>query len=341
MSIYLQLDELQNEALFKIKGIFSDKEEVKEQAYSVMSEFKNLLAVAKTLSKTDEDHLTYQIYVDKLADLKVRLREAQVRSRAAANTTIHKQRIDEYCQKEKSLEDAKEELFRGSNQGKNVSETGINKLSGQTQLLEKNKAITASLQATRQMMSTSIMHTELNIDTIDQQSKDLGQLNDKFSDFNDLLTRSRAIVQFIQKQDRSDKNRIYMSLGFLAAVCFWVIWRRILKLPVYFMLWSLLKVFRIFTWLLPAGLSELLIPPIGAEVSSSSMMRIGTTSASSSTSTTVLASAAVSSVTSVVSALVSSIDLENEYAMSIDESSEIETWEDIVSQATELVRDEL
>ena len=126
----------------------------------------------------------------------------------------------------------------------------------QSSILDKNKAITAALQTTRQMMATSIMHTELNIDLIEQQTKDMSRLNDKYTDFNELLSKLKAIVKFIQKQDRQDKNRIYMSVGFFFAVCAWVIWRRILKMPVKIFLWAVLRTFGLVNWVVLKGSGE-------------------------------------------------------------------------------------
>lgn len=337
MSIYNKLDVLQQKALSKIKDIINaidsyniedehnfdvHSQKLTHEAYSVISEYKNLLSLSK-----NTDSLAYHVYHDRLTDLKVKLREAQLTNSRATNELIQRQillkynRVSTGAEGTKTLEEQRDELFRGKSQ--KAAETS--KLSGQAQLLDKNKAITASLQTTRQMMSTSIMHTELNIDTIDQQSKDLSQLNDKFTDFNDLLNKSRAIVKFIQKQDRDDKNKIYLSLGFLAISCAWVIWRRILKMPVYFMLWSFFKIFRIFNWMIG--------PSAAITASQEAIIVASTTSTAALISATMATSMAVSELSKPELA-------DEELTVNIEDDSEIQTWEEIVSH-TLGIEDEL
>lgn len=342
--IYKKLDSLQFEALSKIRKIVSaldisvieeeysfevQRQNLAHEVFIAISEFKNLLETARVMEEEqDSPSVQYQVYCDKLLDLKLRLRQAQIQSTEAANEIIHRQRLAQFCADPITTNTKTEDEIRNELFGKRLA-TGVNSsLTAQNQLLNKNKSITASLQATRQMMSTSIMHTELNIDTIDQQLKDLSQLNDKFTDFNEVLNKSRAIVKFIQKQDRSDKNRIYMSLGFLALVSFWVVWRRILKVPVYFMLWSFFKIFRIFNWM------------VGSTATSNNMVDVSPIASvvvSATTTATSIASLAAASVLSVSTAMTSApesdgIVMDKEYTMDIEVDQVHLTWEEIVSE---------
>ena len=110
------------------------------------------------------------------------------------------------------------------------------------QIVSQNKQITKSLQASRQLLSAGILQSELNIDNIDQQTKDLYKLNEGFIQFNDLLNRSKKIVKFIEKQDKADRQRIYLSMGFFILCCSWVVYRRILRRPLKIFLWSFFKI---------------------------------------------------------------------------------------------------
>lgn len=116
------------------------------------------------------------------------------------------------------------------------------------QVLSQNKRITNLLQTTRAMLHSSVLQSELNIDSLKLQTSDLRRLNDDYSQFNDLLLNSKRIVKFIEKQDRSDKRRIYFSALFFILCCSWVIWKRVLKIPVKLLLWSILRTLRIFNW---------------------------------------------------------------------------------------------
>ena len=113
------------------------------------------------------------------------------------------------------------------------SELSINQ-----QIVQQNKQITKSLQTSRQLLSASILQSELNIENLDQQTKDLYKLNENFLQFNDLLNKSKQIVKFIEKQDKADRQRIYLSMGFFILCCCWVVYRRILRRPIKILLWS-------------------------------------------------------------------------------------------------------
>lgn len=199
-----------------------------------------------------------ELYGDKLMHMRNQLRQTQVQSYEAEEELAHKQRLERYGgleeeEKEKSVVELREKLF-GSRSQEQEKEKEDQEKTIEDQILEHNKSISTSLQSTRQLMTTSIIQTELNIDSLDQQTKDLSGLDNMLVTMNDTLKKSRNIVKFIEKQDRSDKNRIYMSMGFFLICCMWILWRRVLKVPVKILMWSLLKIFRICLWMFPGNI---------------------------------------------------------------------------------------
>lgn len=182
------------------------------------------------------------LYEAKVRHLKLKLKDTQLAAHKMENELIHTQRIEKYATEESTL-GTRDDLFAGRTRTQASDDRPV-----EDQVLTQNKNITSSLKLTKQLMTMSVMQTELNIDTVDQQSKDLTNLNDKLIDLGSVLTKSRQIVKFIEKQDKHDKRRIYASLGFLLLVSAWVIWRRVLKLPVKIMLWTLMKVFGVVSW---------------------------------------------------------------------------------------------
>lgn len=262
---FLEIDEIQDSVFDRIHQLCSlDSETLKDgesyedrrsalsrSANSLMSKIPDLcLVIDIELKQLNEEEAAESLLHDKLAlyienwrRLKLKLKQSLLEAHALEMDMIHKQRIAEYVKVEEK-EGTKEDLFAGRSQGKaEASEKSV-----QDQILTHNKNITSSLQLTKQLMSMSVMQTELNIDTIVQQSKDLGNLNDKLMDLEGVLTKSKEIVRFIERQDKRDKKRIYMSILFLLCCSAWVIWRRILKTPVRILLWTLFKFFGLFNW---------------------------------------------------------------------------------------------
>lgn len=254
------LDEIQFEIFNKIEGFIAlneldnrektdaDRFKIIAEATKLILKYYNYLQVFRANITTDKEKELCSLYESKLKYLKVRLREVQLFENNLENELIHRRRIEKYRPRSTTEQSLKKELFQGR------SLNGLEKASTETvedQILFQNKKITSSLQSTRHLLSSSILQTELNIDSLDQQSKDLGDLNNQLFKLSDILTKSSQVVKFIEKQDRNDKRRIYMSIYFFIACCSWVIWKRILRIPTKFFLWSLLRVFRIFNWLIP------------------------------------------------------------------------------------------
>ncbi|SGZ52631.1 CIC11C00000001112 [Sungouiella intermedia] len=187
-----------------------------------------------------------ELYKEKVSYLKLKLKESQLVAYSLESELTHKQRLEEYVKDANEVSsDMREELFAGrSHTQATDTEKPINE-----QILTQNQNITSSLKLTKQLMTMSVMQTELNIDGLDQQSKDLNKLNDKLVNLEGVLLKSKQIVKFIEKQDKRDKRRIYLSIGFLLICCAWVLWRRVLKMPVKILLWSLLKFFGVLNWI--------------------------------------------------------------------------------------------
>ena len=334
---FKRLDELQFAVFAKINEIIDDCDPTASQgeesielkrikstkdANGLIFKFRDMLKVIEiNISGGSDDQLSvkYQIYKEKLSNLRIKLRESQLQSYNSENELVHNQRIAKYSPvlKENLNEsDLRNDLFSGRS---TKEDSKVKNKTIQDQILSHNKSITSSLQSTRQLMSTSIVQTELNIDSVEQQTKDLSNLNDKFTDFESLLNKSKNIVRFIEKQDRKDKNNIYLSIGFLLLCSAWVIWRRLLKMPVKFFLWSLFKIFRIFNTIF---------------VTSSNKGDVDIYATVGAISSSLIASSILSSSTG-------TINLDEEFTMSIEPNGEHKTWEDIVSTATSRIVDEL
>lgn len=295
-------------------------------------------------NKQDETDVLLDIYQSKLASLKEKVRSVQLRTFELKNEKIHQERIQKYHLNDKHFglddETARERLFALRGKPKTPEET-IN-----DQILLHNKKITTSLQSTRQLMATSILQTELNVDALDQQTKDLKNLNEQYMSFNNLLSKSKDIVNFIEKQDKQDKRRIYMALTFFALCCIWVIWRRILRTPVRIFLWSILKTFRIVTWIF-GGSSKGKVDPLytASQLTSSlaNTLELASSSVSSidedSTITSILSTATSIILDAVFETDISSILLEA--ADIIPEIEHFSSMSTILIKSTERVYDEL
>lgn len=275
-NLFKQIDALQAQVLLKTRLISNSghatsevepveisREATAKSATVLIQKILDLVRVAELKilqlpEKSVSEHFlqeTLELYQAKIKHLRRKLKDSQLAAYSEENTSVHEQRLREYCPEktgndsdsERSV-NARQALFAGKStkkEGQNGNDK--NKSIGQ-QILTQNKNITSSLQHSKQLMTMSVMQTELNIDTLDQQSKDLTQLNEKLIDMEAVLGKSKQIVKFIERQDKQDKRRIYAAIGFLLFCSAWVLWRRVLKMPVKILLWTLFKMFGIFNW---------------------------------------------------------------------------------------------
>lgn len=237
----------------ELTSIELKKETLTKQAHSSISQMSDLLSVLELLilqcaPRSAEENLLWEMLsIHKLTvqHLKDKLKDSQIAAYEQQSKQVHAQILEEYVNKWRAEEgDTRDQLFAG----RSAQPTGEKEKPIEEQVLNKNESITNNLKLTHQLMQMSVAQTELNIDTIGQQTKDLSTLNDKLVDLESLLNKSRQIVKFIEKQDKHDKRRIYLSIGFLLTCFAWVIWHRILKLPTKILLWTLLRAFGVVTW---------------------------------------------------------------------------------------------
>lgn len=112
------------------------------------------------------------------------------------------------------------------------------------QLLNKTQQLTNSLIKSNTLLQSSILQSDLNLDDLKQQTQSLNQIQDKYSQLEIIFNKTNSLVKSLETASNQEKRDVYISLGFLALVISWVIWRRILKVPTKLFLWLLFKFFK-------------------------------------------------------------------------------------------------
>ncbi|RCK57500.1 Protein transport protein SEC20 [Candida viswanathii] len=230
-SALAQLPALDDEANFQ-----TTYNNITQEIDQLLIAYKDYLRILKSKDKSN----TYKTYELKYQSLKQKLRNLQVYINDQKQDRLHDYRIKHF-----HLEDT----TKGDSQD--------NTTSARDQLFANRSRDSRRNPSCQQLLSASILQSELNIESLDQQTKDLYKLNENFLQFNDLLNKSKQIVKFIEKQDKADRQRIYLSMGFFILCCTWVVYRRILRRPIKILLWSFFKIFNIFGWLLGSGKDDL------------------------------------------------------------------------------------
>ena len=137
----------------------------------------------------------------------------------------------------KNTEDESADVF-GDFAGKATAEAFEDKLKS------KNKQITTSLIRSNQILKSTVLQTDLNLEEIYIQGNMLTELNDKFDVLDTLLTQSSKIMKLIEKNGSKEKRRVYMSFGFLILCISWVLWKRLIRGPLKLVLWLWFNFFK-------------------------------------------------------------------------------------------------
>lgn len=339
--ILLDLDRLQGDALLQIEALLPDngpepalgvskavlKEQKAKSIHDTIEQICELMAVAavytrQLLADTAQAHYlaeTLEVWGVRVQQLRDQFRAKQLAVYAMENEAIHKQRLAEYGAVVEKSGDGDEALEQPVKKESSPVKT-------EDKILQQNKNITAKLQQSKQLMEMTVMQTELNIDSLDQQSQDMSRLNSKVMDMGTLLARLRQIVRFIEQQDKGAKRRIYMSICFLVACAAWVLWRRVLRLPVRLVFWAVLKSMGVLGW--AAALSKRAYTPEAGQLSL--LVNVGSILATGSTLATssIIATLALLTQTTRSSLQASSLvqSVETPLAQSLESLSGDETW---------------
>ncbi|OBA27707.1 Sec20-domain-containing protein [Hanseniaspora valbyensis NRRL Y-1626] len=139
---------------------------------------------------------------------------------------------------EHKLEDRSEHI------GAKDASDKVSALTFKDKLKDKNQMITKSLVRSNQILKSTVLQTELNLEEIFIQGNLLTDLNDKFDILDTLLSQSSKLMKMIEKNGSKEKRQVYYSLGFLIACVSWVVWKRLVRGPVKLLIWIWFNFFK-------------------------------------------------------------------------------------------------
>ncbi|SMN19531.1 similar to Saccharomyces cerevisiae YDR498C SEC20 Membrane glycoprotein v-SNARE involved in retrograde transport from the Golgi to the ER [Maudiozyma saulgeensis] len=116
--------------------------------------------------------------------------------------------------------------------------------STKVQLLSQTKKLSNNLIKGNQILQSSILQSSLNLDELKQQTSSLQTVDDKYDQFQLIVNKTSSLVKSLEKASNQEKRDVYLALFFLIACVSWVIWRRILKMPVKLFIWVCFKFFK-------------------------------------------------------------------------------------------------
>ncbi|EEH37738.1 hypothetical protein PAAG_00659 [Paracoccidioides lutzii Pb01] len=101
--------------------------------------------------------------------------------------------------------------------------------------------VTSALRRTHQLMQAELSRSQFAQETLEQSTAALRSLSESYSSLDSLLASSRSLVSSLLRSQKSDTWYLETSFYILVGTIIWLVFRRILYGPLWWILWIPLK----------------------------------------------------------------------------------------------------
>jgi protein transport protein SEC20 len=103
--------------------------------------------------------------------------------------------------------------------------------------------VTAALRRTHEMMTQELSKSQFAHDTLKESTAALERLGENYSTLDTMLSSSRNILGTLLRSQKSDTWYLETSFYLLCATIAWLLWRRLLYGPTWWLVWFPMKIF--------------------------------------------------------------------------------------------------
>ncbi|EER44619.1 conserved hypothetical protein [Histoplasma capsulatum H143] len=164
-----------------------------------------------------------------LKSARIKFRKAQLQAKRNAEAAR---------QKERQL------LFAGVEGGEGteyIRRKGRAGLTHDALVASASEDVTAALRRTHQLMQAELSRSQFAQDTLEQSTAALSSLSESYSTLDTLLASSRSLAASLLRSQKSDTWYLETAFYLLIGTIVWLVFRRILYGPLWWMLWMPLK----------------------------------------------------------------------------------------------------
>jgi protein transport protein SEC20 len=108
--------------------------------------------------------------------------------------------------------------------------------------------ITMALRRTHDMMTAELSRSQFARETLNESSAALAQLSESYNTLDNLLSNSKNLLGTLLRSQKSDTWYLETAFYVLAATIAWLVFRRLLYGPMWWLLWFPMKIF-IRSWI--------------------------------------------------------------------------------------------
>jgi protein transport protein SEC20 len=118
---------------------------------------------------------------------------------------------------------------------------GMEKLTQDELAVNASSDVTAALRRTHDLMQSNIQQSQFAQQTLDESSAALASLDESYGRVGDLLKGSRGLVKQLVRSQKSDTWFLQTALLILCVTAAWLVFRRLLYGPLWWLVWQPLK----------------------------------------------------------------------------------------------------
>ncbi|KAF2417219.1 hypothetical protein EJ08DRAFT_654572 [Tothia fuscella] len=199
-------------------------------------------------SERDRDRLRLSVQVARLSEdlrlARTQFRKAQLQARHASEAAKQQER-------QLLLQSYNEPPSRSdtpnSSTGPFVSgqlatrRRGPEKLSEDEILVNASTDVTAALRRTQQLMQTELTRSQFAQETLDRSTAELKSLGEQYSDLDSVLGASKKLAGTLLRSNKSDTWYLQTAFWILIVTISWLVFRRLLYGPLWWLLYLPLK----------------------------------------------------------------------------------------------------
>lgn len=108
-------------------------------------------------------------------------------------------------------------------------------------LLSATTDVTTSLRRTHALLTNELSRSRFAQETLEASNAALGELNERYGSFGELLERSRGLIGTLMRSQKSDTWYLETAIWVLVATIGWLVFRRVLYGPLWWFVWVPLK----------------------------------------------------------------------------------------------------
>ncbi|RWA14568.1 hypothetical protein EKO27_g539 [Xylaria grammica] len=114
-------------------------------------------------------------------------------------------------------------------------------MSKEEQMISASHDVTQSMRRTHDMMTAELVKSDFAHNTLKESTEALAHLSENYSSLDTMLSSSRALLGTLLKSQKTDTWYLQSAFYLLAVTVGWLIFRRLLWGPVWWLVWLPLK----------------------------------------------------------------------------------------------------